>query len=105
MFITLTQAKEHCSITTEISDAMLQLYIDASEGRVATYLNRPLDTLMDAGADEPDPVGYGNAVRLGILLYIMDAVEQRGTIVTGTISSELPTAEKILHPHRLNLGV
>lgn len=99
MFVPLSLVKEHCAITAEITDALLQIYIDAAEARAATYLNRTIATLADLDTEGK------NAVRLAIVLFVMDAVEQRGTLVVGTISSEMQTAEKLLHPYRIELGV
>jgi hypothetical protein len=103
----LSLVKEHCEITTELSDTLLQLYVDAAEARVAAYLNRPLDELLDpvAAPDVPDTASYAAAIRNAILLYVSDAVEKRGTLVIGTIASELPTADRLLYPYRIGLGV
>jgi hypothetical protein len=107
MYVPLSLAKDFCNVTTEVSDVLLQLLIDAAEQRVATYLNRPLTEILDpvTPPDAADPQSYAAAVRLAILLYVSDAVDNRNTIITGTISSELPTAERLLHPYRIGLGV
>lgn len=107
MYLPLTLVREYCNLTTEVSDQLLQLFVDAAEQRVAGFLNRPLSQILDpiAPPDVADPADYGQAVRLAVLLYVADAVDNRGTIVTGTISSELPTAERLLWPYRIGLGV
>jgi len=107
MYISLGMAREHCNITTEVSDALLQLYIDAAEARVASYLNRSLTELLDpiAPPDVIDPAAYAAAIRLAVLYYVADPVSQRESIVIGTISSTLPTVENLLYPYRLGLGV
>jgi hypothetical protein len=106
-YVSLALAKEHCNITAEVSDTLLQMYVDAAEQRVAAYLNRPLSDVLDPiePPDVADPVGFATAVKHAILLYVADAVDNRGTLVIGTISSTLPTAENILYPYRVGLGV
>jgi hypothetical protein len=107
MYLPLTLVREFCNLTTEVSDTLLQLMVDAAEARCAAYLNRPLSQVLDpiTPPDVPDPSEFGQAVRLAVLLYVSDAIDNRGTIVTGTISSELPTAERLLWPYRVGLGV
>ena len=109
MFIPLSLAREHCNITDadEVSDTLLQLYVDGAEQRAASYLNRPLTEVLDpiAPPDVADPVGWSSAVRTGILYYVADVVAQRENIVIGTISSNLEMAERILYPYRVGLGV
>lgn len=107
MYVSLSLAKEHCNITSEVSDTLLQAYVDAAEQRVASYLNRPLNEVLDPiePPDVADPVGFAAAVRLAILMYVADAVDNRGSLVIGTISSELPTADRLLYPYRIGLGV
>jgi len=106
MVVSLELAREHCNITDEVSDALLQLYVNAAEARVAAYLNRPLADLSNATPPRvDDPEAFAAAIQLGILLYTADPVAQRETIVVGTITSSLPTAESILYPYRIGLGV
>lgn len=106
-YVSLSLAKQHCNVIDEISDELMQLYVDQAEQRAATYMNRPLSDVLDpiAPPDIEDPAGYAEAVRFAILLLVADAVDVRGTIVIGTISSTLPTFENVLYPYRLNLGV
>lgn len=107
MYVPLSLAKEHCNLTTEVSDTLLQLYIDAAEHRVAEYLNRSLADLLDpvSPPDDEDPAAYSAAVRLAVLLYVADAVDNRGTLVLGGVANELPTADRLLYPYRIGLGV
>jgi hypothetical protein len=107
MYVSPALAREHCNLTAEVSDALLQMYIDAAEARVSAYLNRPLSQLLDPvpPPDVPDPQEFAAAVRLAILMYVADAIDNRGTIVVGASASELPTVERILHPYRVLLGV
>ena len=86
---------------------LLQFYIDAAEQRAAAFLNRPLSELLDSVAppDVADAVDYASAVRHAILLYVADSVMQRENIVAGVTAVELRTAENILWPYRVGLGV
>lgn len=106
MYVSLLEAKAHCNIEGDVADSMLQLYIDAAEAHVGNYLNRSLASLLlpvEAPA-EPDPLTFPTPVKYAILLYVDDSVANRGTQIIGTISSELPTAERLLQPYRLQLG-
>lgn len=105
-YVTLDQAKAHCNVEGDVTNEMLQLYIDAAEAHVSNYLDRSLDSLLlpvEAPA-EPDPATFPKPVLYAILLYVADAVEQRATQIVGTINSELPTAQRLLQPYRLQQG-
>jgi Phage gp6-like head-tail connector protein len=107
-YVSLAFAKEHCNVTADVSDTLLQVYINSAEGRVAAFLNRPLSDLLDDLAPpnpgDADP-NAADTIRHAICLYVDDAVQNRGTIIIGTISSELRTAENMLYPYRVGLGV
>jgi hypothetical protein len=111
MYVQLSLARDYCNAISaeEVSDVVLQLLIDAAEARVEAYLNRPLSEILDPVAPPvvPDPVQTaGAAVRLGILKWVVDEVDNKGTFVVGTISGEMPnTVERLLYPYRLGLGV
>lgn len=105
-WVTRDEVKAHANVEGDVTDAMLDLYIASAEAHVSNYLNRSLESLLapvEAPA-EPDPATFPAPVKHALLLYIADAIENRGTQIIGTITAELPTAERLLHPYRLQLG-
>jgi len=109
MYVSLALAREHINVISdaEVSDALLQMYVDSAEQQAAAYLNRPLNEVLDpiAPPDVTDPAGYAAAVRHAILLKVADAMDVRGTQIVGTSGMALPTFENILYPYRVGLGV
>jgi hypothetical protein len=105
-YVTLVEVKAHANVEGDVTDAMLQLYIDSAEAHVSNYLNRSLDSLLDEVVEpaEPDPATFPKPVKHAILLLVADAIEQRSTQIVGTITAELPTAERLLQPYRLLMG-
>lgn len=99
-YVTLPQAKAHANVAGDVSDAMLQLYIDSAEAAVSNYLNRGLDSLLL----EEDPASFPLPVLHAILMHVADSIENRGTVIVGTSFQILPSAERLLFPYRLELG-
>lgn len=100
-YVSLEEIKAHANVEGDVTDAMLTLYLASAEQAAANFLDRSLASLL---TDE-DPDTFPAPVKHAILLYVTDAIEQRGTQIVGTINSELPTARRLLDPYRLLLGV
>jgi hypothetical protein len=105
-YVTLDEVKSHANVEGEVTDSMLQLYIDSAEAHVSNYLNRTLDSLLlpvEAPA-VPDAATFPKPVRHAILLLVTDSIENRGCIVN-VPANVLPTFERLLYPYRLEIGV
>jgi len=100
MYVTLALAKAHCNVSTEISDSLLQFYIDTAEQRAADYLNLALATLVPEGGE-----GIPAPIRAAVLFWVADMVANKESIVVGTISSELQVPFQLLQPYRIGMGV
>lgn len=99
--LTLDEIKAHLRLDGSEEDAHLELLNSAAEDYATQYLGRSLPWLDDAGAALPVPGG----VRAALLLVIGDLYENREGVVTGTIVAVNPTVERLLHFHRIGIGV
>jgi len=85
-------------------DELLGVYLGAAEQAAANYMGRQL---YAAGETVPDADSYGltldnKAVVAGILMHAGQLYENRETIITGTIVSEVPLAyAHLLGPYRI----
>jgi len=85
-------------------DELLGVYLGAAEQAAANYMGRQL---YAAGETVPDADSYGltldnQAVVAGILMHAGQLYENRETIITGTIVSEVPLAyAHLLGPYRI----
>jgi hypothetical protein len=105
-YLTLTEAKKHCRIEVSDDDDWLAFLIDAAEAHVQQWLNRPLSSLASSGNSPPDlDTQLPPDVRLGILMHVQDAYENRSTQEAGVIFGHNNTAENLLYPYRTGLGV
>lgn len=97
---TLERAALHVRLDSpdEESLAELQDLVDAAEEHVATYLGRPL-TPWTATQEQPP-----KAVMHAVLLHLTDLYENRSANVEKTLSAN-PTVDRLLHFHRIGLGV
>lgn len=105
-YLTLHEAKKHCRIEVTDDDDWLAFLIDAAEAHVAQWLNRPLSDLASSSNSPPDlDAQLPPDVRLGILMHVQDAYENRSTQEAGVSVSENKTAMNLLYPYRTGLGV
>lgn len=104
MYIPLPLARAHAQVTTDVTDELLQFYIDSAEDRAANFMNRALSTLLLVPPyDAPE---LPQDVRQAICFMIADSCEHRGSFLTGTIATPLPTnALLLLQPYRIEMGV
>ena len=85
-------------------DELLEVYLGAAEQAAANYIGRQL---YPAGELVPEGDSYGltldnKAVVAGILMHAGQLYENRETIITGTIVSEVPLAyAHLLGPYRI----
>lgn len=99
--LTLDEIKAHLRLDGNEEDAHLTLLSEAAEDYAAQYLGRSLPWLDDSGAPVPVPA----SVRAALLLVIGDLYENREGVMVGTIAAVNPTVERLLHFHRVGLGV
>lgn len=106
-WVTVAQAREHLEVIGTDQDAKIQRFIDAAEGYAQQYMGRPLQPWEspDSNSSSSVAVAPPEDVRVAILMLVADYFENRTVGVTGTIYSENPAAEKMLHFHRKGLGV
>jgi hypothetical protein len=109
LYVTLDEIRAHAHIVSDVDAgalaaevAALTLYNESAHAEVANYLNRTLDSLLTGVA--PAQV-FPAPVKHAILILCANAIMQAESIVIGTISSELPTVQRLLQPYRLNMGV
>lgn len=105
-YLTLVEAKKHCRVEIDDDDDHLAFLIDAAEAHVQGWLNRPLSSLATSSNSPPDlDTQLPPDVKLGILMHIQDAYENRSTQEAGVTFTENRTAMNLLYPHRIGLGV
>jgi len=103
--VTLAQAKEHLRVRHDHEDSDIQLKLNAATRMAIAYLDRDvyatqveLDAAVSAGTARPCPLLVADddmdMVRAGILLTLGDLFANREEVVTGTITSQLPTGAK-----------
>lgn len=91
----------------DADDTLLDTYAGAAKRYVERYTDRKLyATTSEAGyADDPDALLLDDDITVAMLLLIGHWYANRESVVTGTITAELPMAvHSFLWPHR-RLGV
>lgn len=101
--ITLEDVKAHLRLDLEADselDPQLEAMLAAAMDHASQYLNRPVPW-EDA---EGQPV-FPASVRAALLLVIGDLYENREGAFVGVSRVDNPTVERLLHFHRVGLGV
>jgi hypothetical protein len=113
-YVDLSLAKAHLAMVQDDDDILIQQCLDAAEAHAASLMNRP--GITDAQEHPWSSPGYGSSessnsgsvvppsVIQGILMYAADFYENRTANITGTIVARVPTADALLHMHRVGLG-
>lgn len=98
MPVTLEQAKNHLRVdqSETIEDSHIEMLIDAAHAYAEKYLNRAIP--WDG---EPVPA----SVTAAMLLVIGDLYENREGQVIGSAVENNPAVEKLLHFHRVEIGI
>ena len=97
--ITLEEAKNHLRVIGSDEDQTIFGYIRAAEAHVSKYLERPLTPWNEAGDPVPDNV------KQAILLAIADFYQHREARFVGTIQTNNPAFDALLHWDRSELGL
>lgn len=109
--VTLDRAKAHVNATHDLDDELIQHYIDAAEDYAARYMGRESlgELLIDPDSDSDQSSEAAPrlpaSVEQAVLLLVGDYYALREAQVTGTILTQNPAAESLLHFYRVGLGV
>lgn len=101
--LTLDEIKEHLRLDLEETsqDAHLSLLSSAAEDYAIQYLGRPLPWQDSLGVEVAIPF----SVKAALLLTIADLYENREDTVVGASVSRIGAVERLLHFHRVGLGI
>lgn len=103
--VTLAEAKSWSNIYFSEKDTEVQLIIDAAEKHVADFLNKTdLSDFVEL-VDSPESGVLDARVKIVVLQVFDELWQNRGIIVTGTITSENPMWQRVAHFMREGLGV
>ena len=112
-YVLLPAAKAHLLVFHDMDDTLIQQNIDAAEAHAATVMNRPRiednprvswqHNLCPEDVVSEDVVP--RSVVQAILLFVGDFYENRTQQVVGTIIATNPSAENLLWPYRLGMGI
>ena len=108
--VTLARAKAHVRVTHDFDDEQLQHYIDAAEDYAARYMGREsLEDLLiepdsDSDQSSEEAPRLPASVEQAVLLLVGDYYALREAQVTGTILTQNPAAESLMHFYRIGLG-
>lgn len=100
--LTLDEIKAHLRLDGNEEDALLLAISEAAQDYATQYLGRSAIPWND---DAGNPVPVPASVRAAILLVVGDLYENREDNVIGTIVGRIGTIERLLHFHRVGLGV
>lgn len=107
--VTLAEAKSWSNIYFAEKDLEVQLLIDAAEKHVADFLGRTdlsdFVTYDDSPQDSPASATLDPRAKVVVLQVFDELWQNRGIVVTGTITSENPMWQRIAHFMRTGLGV
>jgi len=101
--LTLDEIKAHLYMELDDAskDAHLTLLSEAAEDYATQYLGRSLPWLDDLGA----PVAVPGSVKVALLLTIADFYENREAAIVGVSRVDNPAVARMLHFHRVGLGI
>lgn len=98
MIVSLTEAKSHLRVDQSAEDALITLYIEASEDHIKAYLNRSVPGI----ADSPQTVPA--AIKAAALLIVGDLYENREGGGEKDIKRN-PAVDNLLYPYRVGIGI
>ena len=106
-YVTLEVAKSHLAVVLPDDDSLIQQCVDAAESHCASLMNRPeISDTQPVATPWVSPDGkVPKAVVQAVLLYTAEFYEVRGVSVIGLSVTRSPTADALLHFHRVGLGV
>lgn len=114
-YLTLAEAKEHLAVVHDADDQLIEALIEAAESHAASIMGRAAITDSqecpwiggnDCCSSSEQPIAVVPAAVLqAIKMLVWEFYENRGQFVTGVSVSENPTVMRLLHFHRVGLGV
>ena len=104
---TLADLKMHLRIRHGQEDEDLQMKLDAAIDAASSFLNRPIPwpAAEQPDPDNPVPADVPKAVHAAILIMAAELYANREQSVVGATYTPIPTAERLLWPHRVGLGI
>lgn len=99
-WLTLQEVKAHLRVEHDEEDALIEQQMRAAEDYVAQYLNRPVPWTDDNG----DPVEVPASVRAAALMVVSGLYYHRDAQASDAVEDN-PAVERLLHFHRVGLGV
>lgn len=88
---TLSEVKMHLRISHSVEDTIIQVYMDAADERIRTYLN----------CENP---AINPAIKAAFLLFVGDLFENRESQQEKKLESN-QAAINLLYPYRENIGL
>jgi hypothetical protein len=103
MLPTLTELKAHLRIEASQSaeNVLLENLLNAAIDYASQYLGRPLPWTDENDAQVSVPA----SINAAILLVTADLYENREAQIVGTGIVENPAVERLLHFHRVGMGI
>lgn len=101
--LTLDEIKTHLRLEVEnvSQDEYLESLGDAAKDYAEKYIGQSIPWYDDEGGEVPVP----SAVKAAMLLMVSDLYENRETQFVGTIVSQNPAFERLLHFYRVGMGI
>lgn len=101
MILTLAEAQAQVSVTHSHDDGLLEDAIAAAHDHIEKYIGRPVPWTNADGEPQPVPASIKQAAKL----LVGDFYNNREALIIGTIVADNPAVERLLHFHRIGLGV
>ena len=105
MLIPMMEIKSHLRLPLEVdveADAEIERLHDAAVDYAEQYLGRSIPWSVGESSSE---TFFPASVKQAIIILIAEMYENREQTIVGTITSTLPTVERLLHFYRVGLGV
>lgn len=114
-YLTLMEAKAHLAVVHDEDDELIQACVDAAESYAASIMGRAAITDLqecpwiggnDCCSSSEQPIAtVPAAVLQAIKILVFEFYENRGQFAVGASLAENPTVIRLLHFHRVGLGV
>lgn len=101
--ISLDEVKTHLRLDLEPDselDPYLEMLLAAATDHASQYINRPIPWATDTSSEV-----FPDSLRAAILLIVGDLHENREGLIVGTSVARNPAVDRLLHFHRIGLGV
>lgn len=99
-WLTLPEVKAHLRVEHDEEDALIEQMARAAEDYVSQFLNRPVPWADDDGVEVEVPA----SVRAAALMVVSGLYYHRDAQASDAVEDN-PAVERLLHFHRVGLGV